>query len=230
MKKQILILGLLLSLLKPTQEISFKEYNLESKIELTSQQKNIEEQTGKILIEKIKRFSEDWIYQLTDSCYKNLENKGLEIPNYITPQLMRVIARIESGDNPKDKSNAGARGLWQIMPCTWEQVDDISKYKKEVFIPERNCEVAIKYWVWLNRACRILHSEKQGMQNWDSLSTKEKIKKMAQSYNWGIGNTSKTKWDFSMMPKETQKYTKKLMKFFEKMFPIAYENNFATDY
>jgi len=230
MKKIIFIAGLWLTLLGNAQEIPFQKYEPENRLEKTLEQKELENQTGKILEEKIKHLNKDEIYRLTNSCYNNLKEKGLKIPNYITPQLMRVIARIESGDNPRDISSAGARGLWQIMPCTWAEVENISKYKIEVFIPEKNCEVAIKYWVWLDKACRILHSNKQGIKNWDNLPVKKKIERMAQAYNWGIGNTSKTKWDFSKMPKETQKYTEKLMSFYEKIFPVAYKNNFATDY
>lgn len=71
----------------------------------------------------------------------------------LDPQLIRAIIKTESNFNYKCVSSAGARGLMQVMPVVWK---DVCKrynlkwnYKKEVFDPEKNVEIACAYLAWL---------------------------------------------------------------------------------
>lgn len=71
----------------------------------------------------------------------------------LDPQLIRAIAKAESGFDSSIVSHAGARGLMQVMPCVWSEVRKRYRFKwnydSNVFDPEKNVEVACAYLAWL---------------------------------------------------------------------------------
>jgi len=71
----------------------------------------------------------------------------------LDPQMIKAIMKTESDFNKETVSHAGARGLMQVMPVVWQ---DIEKkygmgwdYSTEVFEPAKNIEVACAYLAWL---------------------------------------------------------------------------------
>ncbi len=71
----------------------------------------------------------------------------------LDPQLIRAIMKAESGFDKRIVSHAGARGLMQVMPCVWQDVQKRYRFKwnynSDVFDPEKNVEVACAYLAWL---------------------------------------------------------------------------------
>jgi hypothetical protein len=71
----------------------------------------------------------------------------------LDPQLIRAIMKAESNFRNRTTSRAGARGLMQVMPITWNAVRrkyNISwDYHGNVFNPARNIEVACAYLAWV---------------------------------------------------------------------------------
>ena len=71
----------------------------------------------------------------------------------LDPQLVRAVMSTESDFRERCVSHAGARGLMQVMPCTWAAVKKLYglqwKYEENVFDPAKNVEVACAYLAWL---------------------------------------------------------------------------------
>ena len=72
---------------------------------------------------------------------------------WLDPQLVRAVMKAESGFRRRVVSSAGARGVMQVMPCVWSEIKsryDLSwEYRRDVFDPEKNIEVACAYLAWL---------------------------------------------------------------------------------
>ncbi|MFH1801795.1 MAG: lytic transglycosylase domain-containing protein [archaeon] len=157
--------------------------------------------------ELVKKINNDWIYSLILKQMSQKEN----YPRYISPSLVRAIVKVESNDNIHLMSSAGARGLLQIMPCVWREVNgNLNGYEK-VFSPETNIKTGLDYFQWLDNALKIYNKK------WNKLSEKEKTKHFLASYNGGIGRYLKNSFDLSKMPKETQFYVPKVLKEKEKL-------------
>jgi murein DD-endopeptidase MepM/ murein hydrolase activator NlpD len=103
-----------------------------------------------------------WAYQMAEA----------EKANGLQPGLLQEVARNESNFRTDAKSGAGALGLLQIMPATWDEwapkvgVTDILN-------PEDNIKVAAAYLGWL------MQTLPEGQRDTRSVMT---------AYNWGIGN------------------------------------------
>lgn len=128
-------------------------------------------------------------------------------------ELALRMAYMESGFNPKAKSEAGAMGMFQIMP------DTIKKYQKltgdigDPYDPQYSKRV--KDWL-INRLYKV------GTVINGNPSEEVKLAKMLAAYNWGIGNLeevlvdlknqgkdiySNNSWmDDSRIPTETKNY------------------------
>lgn len=176
----------------------------------------------KILIEERRLLEKDKIYRIVDSSYKNLNDpeyipysyKNPIIPGYISKKFVRTLIKVESKDNPKAVSRMGARGLGQLMKGAWYEVER-EDYWKNVFIPEKNIDTTIKYLMWIDKTCKILHP------NWNELTDEEKTNLIAAAYNGGIGRLQESNWDIHKMPDETRKYIPKLERVSKEFIPSA---------
>ena len=72
---------------------------------------------------------------------------------WLDPQLIRAVMKAESDFRPRLKSHAGARGVMQVMPVVWKEIrnryDLDWVYHRDVWVPEKNIEVACAYLAWL---------------------------------------------------------------------------------
>ena len=72
---------------------------------------------------------------------------------WLDPQLVRAVMKAESNFHRRVVSSAGARGVMQVMPCVWSEIksryDLAWEYRRDVFDPEKNIEVACAYLAWL---------------------------------------------------------------------------------
>lgn len=117
---------------------------------------------------------------------------------YDIPQELKYLAIIESALNPKAKSCAGARGIWQFMPSTGKAYDlKINSYIDERCDPVKSTYAAAQYLKQLNEI----------FDDW--------VLTIA-AYNCGPGNVRKAiaraggRTDFwqiyNYLPKETRSY------------------------
>ena len=115
---------------------------------------------------------------------------------------LEKIAQIESSNNPKAiNKSSGARGLYQFMQPTWEEV--VKKMGKswtwdDAFDGEKSKEVADYYF---NREIPRL------LQHYNLEDT---IENRLAAYNWGIGNLSRQ--GIEKAPQETTNYIAKYMR------------------
>lgn len=102
--------------------------------------------------------------------------------------LLRSVAATESGGDPNAKSKVGARGLFQFMPGT---ANDMGLNGSEVNDPSKSAEAAAKY-------LSQLLSQTGGDLN-----------SALAAYNWGIGNVQKK--GIENAPAETRNYVPKVL-------------------
>jgi soluble lytic murein transglycosylase-like protein len=190
---------------------SYQEKPAESRLERTIDENNdsIRLYNIQVQCEEKELLKKDKIYQMINSSYKEIEQ---EIPKYITKKFVRTLIRVESGDNPNIVSPAWARGLGQITKEAWYEVEK-ENYFKNVFIPEKNVKVTIKYLLYLDEFCRTSH------ENWNNLSSKEKISLISAAYNGGPYRLKNLNWDISEMPDETKAYVPKIFEISKEFIP-----------
>jgi len=117
----------------------------------------------------------------------------------------RAVVRVESSDNPRAVSRAGARGLMQIMEGTWKDMTNLPY--EAAFEPEQNVEVGVRYLNWI--ADYIEKS--MGSEGWERLSSEERKRLVLAGYNGGVGRLRKNEWKIEKMPQETRNYVEKVM-------------------
>ncbi|MBD3549996.1 NlpC/P60 family protein [Streptomyces sp. JV180] len=124
--------------------------------------------------------------------YRSLvEQAGRTCPE-VSPNLLAALLQQESGFNPKASSPAGAQGIAQFMPSTWEShgIDGNSDGKRDVWDPEDAIPSSGKY------LCTIAE-EVDGVPG-------DKRSNMLAAYNAGTGAVKKYR---GVPPyKETQNY------------------------
>lgn len=175
---------------------------LEKKVDFLE---GINEKVKKDLTEDIKKFREnlreklDPIYGIINRIYEKTNP-----PEYITKELVRAIISVESSDKRDAVSQAGGRGLMQIRPVAWIQVEKQTDYYKKVFDPEKNIRVGIEYLKWLGE-----YFEKNNFLDWKNLQIKEKQEILLAGYNGGPARLNKRK-KIENMPAETLRYIKKV--------------------
>jgi soluble lytic murein transglycosylase-like protein len=169
-----------------------------------------------ILAEEKELSKRDKIYRIIDSAYNKLEEN---IPEYLTKKFVRTLIRVESGDNPRARSGAYARGLGQLTKGAWYDVEK-EDYFKNVFIPEKNIEVTIKCLVWTDNFCRQSHPE------WDNLPDDKKLDLISACYNGGPYGLKELDWDINKMPDETKAYIPRIHQASKEFIPSQeiYEN------
>ncbi|MBP5926802.1 transglycosylase SLT domain-containing protein [Streptomyces sp. LBUM 1483] len=124
-----------------------------------------------------------------------IEEAGNTCPE-ISPNLLAALLTQESGFNPKAASPAGAQGIAQFMPSTWEThgIDGNGDGKRDVFDPADAIPSSAKY------LCTIAEDVKDVPGN--------KRNNMLAAYNAGSGAVRK----YGGIPpyKETQNYVRSI--------------------
>lgn len=93
----------------------------------------------------------------------------------LTPVLLKSIAKVESGENPKALSKDGSYGLFQVQLSTARFMGFKGKVE-DLYNPEINANIACKYLRYLQ-------------------STRMNIWKSLDAYNRGPGNELKNPWE-----------------------------------
>lgn len=145
----------------------------------------------------IKRvYSYDEISQIIHDAYRCTPPK----PDYLSPKFLKEMITSESNYDIKAKSEKGARGLMQIMPVAWNEVEKNRNYDEHVLDPRTNLEVGIMYLLLLDGKF------KEKYNGWEKLTQEEKRKMVLSAYNAGISRFEKEDWQLRKMPTETQDY------------------------
>ncbi len=119
------------------------------------------------------------------------------------PDELKYLSIVESGLNPRARSNAGAVGLWQFIPSTGRMMGlKVDKYFDERYDPEKATEAACKYLLSLYNK----------FGDW---------RYAIAAYNCGPGNVSKARrksgyskdfWKvYKYLPRETRGYVPQFM-------------------
>ncbi|MFD0055062.1 NlpC/P60 family protein [Streptomyces sp. NPDC127168] len=128
--------------------------------------------------------------------YKTLiEDAGNTCPE-VSPNLLAALLTQESGFNPKAQSSAGAQGIAQMIPSTWDEhgIDANGDGKRDVWDPEDAIPSAAKY------LCTIAEKVK-GVPG-------DRRSNMLAGYNAGSGAVQ----EYGGVPpyKETQNYVRSI--------------------
>lgn len=118
-------------------------------------------------------------------------------------RLLKAQAIAESSMDENAMSHAGAMGLTQFMPATWEWAKEMGWIEKaaDPFCPDTSIQAQACYMKWLLDR------------------TDNDIIQALAAYNWGIGNVSKLEktWDWmNLLPEETQGYIARIHKIMTK--------------
>jgi len=167
-------------------------------IELFSKGTYHEKEFNQLLKEK-KLYERDIIYKYISDVYSKIN-----VPDYITKEFVRALIKVESEDIYNAKSRKNARGLMQLTYQAWKEVEKNLDFKKEVYNPQNNIYVGIKYLLWIDENLQRSHS------NWFNLTEEEKRKITVAAYNGGLKRLFRYKWNINKMPKETREYVKKI--------------------
>jgi len=125
--------------------------------------------------------------------------KEEDIPEYISPRYISIVAKKESSYNPRAQSPVGAKGLMQIMGQTWKEMGGKSG---QYFNPKENLRVGTKYFNQIASFCEKNHP------TWEELSSTEKIEIISAAYNVGQTYLMKKNWNIERMPKETKNFVR----------------------
>lgn len=121
----------------------------------------------------------------------------------ITPELIEKIIMIESSNNPQAISPAGARGLMQLMPIAWKDVQqnrpDLAEFAYD------------DYWMD-EETNKLFGTEYLKLLEKRLPEGRKTVDNLASAYNWGLGNLKKVDYDLSRLPSETRRYLEKLAK------------------
>ncbi len=106
-------------------------------------------------------------------------------------QLLDALAFVESSNNPRAVSPAGARGLYQFMPATWGDVMDMPF--TQAFDPVSSEIAAVRYLEWI-RATLV---------KWKGSAD---VSDVLACWHGGIGRYKRRGYDLSKMPESTQQF------------------------
>jgi len=172
----------------PTQNV-----NLE-KVEMGNALERIVENNSQNQISK----KEEKILKYIDQVHTEVQEEE-ELPEYLSPKYISIIAKKESSYNPRAESPVGAKGLMQIMDPTWEEMGG---KRGQYFNPKENLRVGTKYLNQIASFCEKNHP------SWDFLSPKQKIEIISAAYNAGQTYLMKKNWNIKKMPRETKSFVR----------------------
>lgn len=126
----------------------------------------------------------------------------VDVPNYIPMSVQMARSYVESSDNPNATSPVGARGLWQIMEPSWNEVMDV--HFDKAYDPLFNGIASNRHIKKVDIFLR------QNYPGFDYLPTGHKRDLLNAAYNGGQGRLMRAGWDIDSMPKETRDYVKRM--------------------
>jgi soluble lytic murein transglycosylase-like protein len=138
-----------------------------------------------------KRDVEQWRPLIRVMLRYNTTQQSLQLPAYLQGQALQLIMGVvatESEGNPCAASLAGARGLMQLMPDTWQECGVSNPAD-----PVQNLDCGIGF---LRRLLVMYDGD---------------ITKALRAYNLGVGNYTKVKTGKMRMPLETVNYPSKVL-------------------
>ena len=116
-----------------------------------------------------------------------------------SPNLLFAMRTVESSLRPDAVSQRGARGLYQIMPETWQ---DHSEYPfSEAFNPLRNETVAVTYLMWIRKTLSSWEGQPE-----DSIP----LDHILSCWHGGIGRFRQRGYSPEMMPGSTREFVRRV--------------------
>lgn len=109
----------------------------------------------------------------------------------VDDRFLKAVQWVESRNNPRAVGTSGERGLFQIMPGTWEQ--HTTRPFGDAFDPAANRQVAVKHMRWIESTVRRYGGE----------PTAEVV---AACYNAGVERMRRVKFDVRRAPGTTRQY------------------------
>lgn len=176
------------------------------------------------LVEQVntKSVSYSELYAISKDVYSKIP-----LPDYVTLESQMARGYVESSNNPDAISPVGARGVYQIMPDSWNDIMPGFSFNA-AFDPYLNTMASARH---INIVDAFL---KKNYPGFEDLSSDKKLDLMNASYNGGHGRLQSVGWDINKMPAETKLYVKKIRDRidFEKgrlRLLGHYENNFINE-
>ncbi len=126
----------------------------------------------------------------------------IKVPDYIPMSVQMARSYVESGDNPNATSPVGARGLWQIMAPSWNDV--MNAHFDNAYDPLLNGKASLHH---INKVDIFL---RQNYPGFDQLPIEHKQDLMNAAYNGGQGRLMRAGWNIDEMPKETRDYVSRM--------------------
>ncbi|MCX6749079.1 MAG: lytic transglycosylase domain-containing protein [Candidatus Pacearchaeota archaeon] len=117
----------------------------------------------------------------------------------VTPDFVRGVILAESEGNPRARSRAGALGLMQIMPRTWNQLTGNANLD-QAYDTQTNANAGVTY---LNQLATY---GARNHPNWNNMNTRQRQDAIAAMYNGGMGHFRNHNWELGRMNQETRNY------------------------
>ena len=126
---------------------------------------------------------------------EQIRNKAQEYG--LDANLMLAVARKESNLDKNAVSPVGAKGIFQLMDITIEQIANLGFEVKDPFDADQNITGGLIYFKWL----------------YDIYTgDEEQLEKTLTAWNWGLNNFSKDRpLDYKSLPEETRNFIKDIL-------------------
>ena len=136
-----------------------------------------------------------------EELYKIIYSVG-ETSNILNEHDLVALAQIESSLNIRAKSSVGARGLLQLTPIAWKQVNSGKNYLNHVYNPKENIRTGKKYLEYLHEFCEENNLE------WKNLTQQKQKEIIFAAYNLGPHRLKHSGWKTEIV----QDYIDKIQK------------------
>ncbi len=112
-------------------------------------------------------------------------------------ELLNALAWVESSGLSRAVSEKGARGLYQIMEGTWD--DMMEESWERAFEPDLNEIAAIRYLMWIRDTL------------WQWRGTGPTLEDVLACWHGGIGRYRRNGYEASAMPESTKVFIERVM-------------------